>query len=104
MQRIRRDDTVLITRGKERGRTGTVRKVYPRDHLVTVQGINIVKKHIKPRSVERPGGIVERENPIHASNVKLICKSCGKAVRLSFRQRADGTKTRVCRKCQAEID
>jgi large subunit ribosomal protein L24 len=114
MQSIRRDDTVLVTKGKDRGRTGQVRKVvlggnkvdqYGQAHpsKVIVTGINIVKRHMKPRA-QKPGGIVEREAPIAWSNVALICASCAKPARVGFRQQADGRKVRYCKRCDANVD
>jgi len=115
MQRIRRDDTVLITKGKDRGRTGTVRKVLiganktgkfgegqPARLIVT--GVNMVKRHMKPRPPQKPGGIVEREAPMSWSNVALICASCGKPARVGFRLQADGRKVRFCKRCNENMD
>jgi large subunit ribosomal protein L24 len=103
MAKIRRDDTVLVIKGKERGRTGVVRQVMPRQRRVIVGGVNIVKRHMKPRA-ERPGGIIEREAPIHVSNVMIICKSCNKATRVGLRFREDGGKVRFCRHCDQPLD
>ncbi len=103
MAKIRRDDTVLVTKGKERGRTGVVRQVMPRKNRIIVTGVNMVKRHMQPRA-QRPGGIIEREAPIHVSNVKIICKSCNEPTRVGFGFRDDGTKFRYCRRCEQSID
>jgi large subunit ribosomal protein L24 len=115
MQRIRREDNVLITKGKDRGRTGTVRKVLPSTHKtgkfgegqparLIVTGVNMVKRHMKPRGPQKPGGIIEREAPISWSNVALICASCAKPARVGFRQQADGRKIRYCKRCGENMD
>ena len=104
MNKIRREDTVFITKGKERGRTGTVRKVIPDDKRVIVTGVNMVKRHMKPRGPQKPGGIVEREAPISWANVALVCASCAKPARIGFRLRADGRKVRYCKQCDANLD
>jgi large subunit ribosomal protein L24 len=103
MAKIRREDTVLVIKGKERGRTGVVRQVMPRQRRVIVGGVNIVKRHMKPRA-ERPGGIIEREAPIHVSNVMIVCKSCNKATRVSLRIGKGGGKVRFCRHCDQPLD
>ena len=104
MQKIKREDTVLITKGKDRGRTGEVRKVIPRDSRVIVTGINMVKRHLRPRGQQNPGGIIDREAPISIANVALICESCQKPARVGFRVLADGRKVRYCKRCDANID
>lgn len=104
MKKIRRDDTVLVITGKDRGKRGTVRRVLPREERLVIQGVNMVKRHMRPRSPTQPGGIVEREAPIHVSNVMLICRNCNKPARVGFRLREDGTKVRVCRACGQDID
>ncbi|MDO8614215.1 MAG: 50S ribosomal protein L24 [Dehalococcoidia bacterium] len=104
MQKIRRDDTVFVVKGKERGRTGPVRKVIPGDQRVIVTGVNMVKRHLRPRGPQQPGGIVEREAPISWANVALLCQSCGKPTRTGVRHQADGRKVRFCKRCDANLD
>jgi large subunit ribosomal protein L24 len=104
MQRIKRDDTVRVLSGKERGKQGQVREVLLKQQRVVVQGLNMVKRHERQRSEREPAGIIAKEAPIHASNVKLICKACGKPTRVTFRTRTDGVKVRVCRLCHQDID
>ncbi|KPK48251.1 MAG: 50S ribosomal protein L24 [Dehalococcoidia bacterium SM23_28_2] len=103
MAKIRREDTVLVIKGKERGKTGVVRQVVPRQSRIIVTGVNMVKRHMQPRA-DRPGGIIEKEAPIHVSNVMLVCKSCSKPTRVSFRLGKGGSKVRYCRHCDQPLD
>ncbi len=103
MAKIRREDTVLVIKGKERGKTGVVRQVLPSQSRVIITGVNMVKRHMRPRA-QRPGGIIEREGAVHVSNVMLICKSCNKPTRVGFRLRDDGKKVRLCRRCDQPVD
>lgn len=104
MQKIKREDTVLVVKGKDRGRTGPVRKVLPKDNKVIVTGVNVVKRHMKPRGPQQPGGIIERESPLSWANIVLLCKACNQPARVGFRARADGTKVRFCKRCDENID
>jgi len=104
MHRIKRDDTVLVTKGKDRGRTGEVRKVIPKKSRLIVSGVNMVKRHMKPRGQQNPGGIIDREAPIQISNVALICESCQEPVRVGFRIVGEGRKVRFCKQCDANLD
>jgi len=104
MHRIRREDTVLVTKGKDRGRTGEVRKVIPKKNRLIVTGVNMVKRHMKPRGQQNPGGIIDREAPIAVSNVALICESCQEPVRVGFRIVGEGRKVRFCKRCDANLD
>ncbi|MDL1899441.1 50S ribosomal protein L24 [Anaerolineae bacterium CFX9] len=107
MQRIKKGDTILVIAGKDLGEQGEVLNVYPKEDRVVVQGINVLKRHRKARQAgtrQIPAQIVEFEGKIHLSNVQLVCPSCGKATRVGFRVREDGFKTRVCKKCNADID
>ena len=104
MQRIKRDDTVLVTAGKERGKKGQVHKVLPEKRRIIVQGLNMVKRHQRQKDERNPAGIIEKEMPIHVSNVKLICRACEKPTRVRFRVRSDIVKVRVCRSCDQDID
>ena len=104
MRKIRRDDMVLVIAGKDRGKQGQVRQVFPRENRLVVQGVNMIKRHMRPRAMGTQAGIVDKEAPIHASKVMIICKTCGKPSRVGFRVRPDGAKTRVCRNCNEDID
>ena len=104
MHRVRREDNVLVTKGKDRGRTGQVRKVIPKRNRLIVTGVNMVKRPMKPRGQQNPGGIIDREAPIPLSNVALICESCQEPVRVGFRTAGEGRKVRFCKRCDANLD
>ena len=104
MERIRKEDTVLVMKGKDRGRSGAVRLVIPKKKRVIVTGINIVKRHMRSTGRQKPGGIIEREAPIAVSNVRPLCPSCNKPVRVGYRVLPDGRKVRYCKKCDANFD
>ncbi len=102
--KIKRDDLVLVFAGKDKGKIGKVKKVIREKSRVVVEGVNIVKKHMRARGPELPSGIIQMEAPIHVSNVKLVCPMCGQATRVGFVIKEDGKKSRVCKKCGKEID
>ncbi len=104
MRRVQRDDLIEVLAGKDRGRRGTVRQVLPKRDRVIVTGVNMVKRHLRATQVGAPAGIIEREAPLHMSNVAVVCPVCDRPSRVGFRERADGAKTRVCRKCDGDID
>jgi large subunit ribosomal protein L24 len=104
MQRIKREDTVLVIRGRERGKQGQVHQVIPDKNRLLITGLNMVKRHQRQQDERTPAGIIEKESPISTSNVKLICRACEKPVRVSFRVRDDGVKVRVCKSCGQDID
>jgi large subunit ribosomal protein L24 len=104
MRKIKQNDNVMVMTGKDRGRTGTVRVVLPAEDRVIVTGVNMVKRHMRQRSLQQPGGIIEKEAPIAISNVRIVCPSCGKATRVGLRIRDDGSKGRRCKNCDADID
>ncbi|MBZ0293454.1 MAG: 50S ribosomal protein L24 [Anaerolineae bacterium] len=107
MQRIKKGDTVEVIAGKDIGERGEVVAVYPKEDRVAIEGVNLLKKHQKARQAGRQqvqAQIIEFEGPIHLSNVMLVCSSCDKPTRVGYRIREDGSKTRVCRKCDADID
>ena len=103
MQRIRKGDTVVVTTGKDKGRTGEVLRVIPSDNRVLVQGINMVKRHAKP-AMGDPGGIQEREAPIHLSNVAHYDSDSNKPTRIGFRVLEDGRKVRFAKRSGEQID
>jgi large subunit ribosomal protein L24 len=102
--RIRRDDTVVIITGKDRGKKGKVRRAFPDEDRVVVEGLNMIKRHSRARRATRQAGIIELEAPIHVSDVMLICNKCGNPTRVSFRLLDDGKKVRVCNSCREVID
>ncbi len=102
---IRRNDTVLVVTGKDRGKRGRVLKVMPDTNRLLVEGVNLIKRHTKPNPGKNvKGGIVEREATLHASNVQLVCPECGQQTRIGRRILGDGRKVRICRKCQGVVD
>lgn len=101
--RVKRDDTVEINTGKDRGKRGQVRSVLPKEGRVVVAGLNMVKRHRRQRSANEVSAIVEIEAPLHASNVQVVCPSCTKAVRVGFKLLEDGKKVRVCKACGEAI-
>lgn len=96
--KIKRDDKVLIITGKDRGRRGKVLRSFPRERRILVEGINLRKKHIRPRREGERGEIVEIPAPLHVSNVKLICPKCNQATRVGYKLEGR-RKFRVCKKC-----
>lgn len=104
MNKIKRNDTVVVLSGKDKGKQGQVRRVMPAEGRAYVTGVNIVKRHRRPRSTQETGGIIEMEAPLHLSKLMLVCPSCGEASRVGIRQRVDGTRHRYCKKCEAEIE
>ena len=101
---IRKNDTVLVIAGKDKGKKGKVRFAYPKDERVLVEGVNLIKRHTRARGQVRQAGIIEREAPIAVSNVMLLCKQCNHPARVGFRFLEDGRKVRVCRACGEVID
>ena len=102
---VRRNDNVVVVTGKDRGKRGRVLKVLPANNRVVVEGVNIIKRHTKPNPARQiKGGLVEREAPLHASNVQVVCPECGKATRIGRKILGDGRKVRICRKCEGVVD
>jgi large subunit ribosomal protein L24 len=102
---VRRNDNVVVTTGKDRGKRGRVLKVLPEKNRVVVEGVNIIKRHTKANPQRNiKGGVVEREAAVHASNVQLVCPECGKPTRIGRRLLTDGRKVRFCRKCEGVVD
>ena len=105
---IRKNDSVLVITGKDRGKRGRVLKVVPGDKgkvRLIVEGVNMIKRHTKPnpgRNIK--GGIVEREASLHVSNVQLVCPECGAQTRVGRKILGDGRKVRICRKCEGVVD
>ena len=113
--KVKVGDTVMVIAGEDKNKkenTGKVQKVFPETGRIIVEGMNMVKKHQKPRGQGMPGGIIEKEAPIDASNVMVICPKCGKATRVSHKVekvvgdngKASRSMIRICKKCGAEID
>ena len=101
---IAKNDTVEIIAGNDRGKRGKVLRVLTKSDRVVVEGVNFIHRHTKPRSQGDQGGIIEKEAPVHVSNVKLVCSKCNKGVRIRTKILADRSKTRVCAQCGEMIE
>jgi large subunit ribosomal protein L24 len=100
---VKKDDMVMIITGKDRGKTGKILKVFPKQNRVIVEGLNRVKRHTRPRRNQQ-GGILEMEAPLHVSNVMLLCPSCNRPTRTGKKILEGGRKVRICRKCLEIVD
>ncbi len=100
---IKKNDTVVVLAGADKGKTGKVLSVLPKEGRVVVEGVNIISRHKKPRNAQDKGGIMKAEGKISASNVQLVCPSCKKATRVAHKTDGD-KKVRVCKKCGAVLD
>jgi len=105
--KLRKGDNVKVMTGKDRGSTGRILSVNPKEGRVIIEGVNMVKRHMKLRAARggaagQEGGIVTQEAPVRASNVQIICASCG-PTRVAYNITDDGAKIRVCRKCGGEL-
>jgi len=98
MLKVKKGDTVQVLSGNDKKKTGEVLQVIPKTEKIIVKGINIRKKHVKPRKQGEESGIIPVECPIHMSKVNVVCPKCGKATRIGFKEEKD-EKVRVCKKC-----
>lgn len=98
MLKVKKGDTVQVLSGNDKTKTGEVLQVIPKTEKIIVKGINIRKKHVKPRKQGEESGIIPVECPIHMSKVNVVCPKCGKATRIGFKEEKD-EKVRVCKKC-----
>lgn len=101
---LRTNDTVLVLKGKDRGKQGKVQRVFPGKAKVLVDGVNVVKRHTKARGGVRQAGIIQKEMPIQAANVMLICPNCENPSKVGSQRLPDGSGARVCRNCQEVIE
>lgn len=106
---VKTGDEVEILAGKDKGKRGKVTQSFPRENRVLVEGANMIKRHTKARGPGKPSGIIEREAPLHASNVQLICPKCGARARTGHRflepdAEGNARKVRYCKKCDAALD
>jgi large subunit ribosomal protein L24 len=99
MIKIIKNDTVKVIGGNHKGKVGKVLKVYPKTNRIIVEKVRLVKRHQRQRSQQDRGGIIEKEAPIHVSNVLLVCPKCSKPTRTGVGQLSDGKKVRVCKSC-----
>ncbi len=101
---IRKNDIVVVIAGADKGKKGRVIEAIPSEGRVTVEKVNIVKRHQRPTQTQRQGGIIEREGKIEGSNVMIFCSKCNKAVRIGRKILEDGKKVRICKKCGEMLD
>jgi large subunit ribosomal protein L24 len=101
---IRKNDSVMVIAGRERGKTGKVLKVMPKENRALIERVNLVKRHARPRGPQQPGGILEKEAPIHLSNLMVMCDKCNAPVRVGRKILGDGSKARICRRCGEAVD
>jgi large subunit ribosomal protein L24 len=96
---LRKNDLVMVIAGKEQGKSGRILRIVTKKDRALVEKINFVKRHQRPAGQQRQGGIIEKEAPLHLSNLMLICESCNKTVRVGHKVLEDGKKARYCKKC-----
>jgi len=101
---IKKNDLVMVVHGREKGKSGRVLRVLPEKEKILIEKINFVKRHSRPHGQQRRGGIIEKEAPLHISNVMLLCEKCNKPVRIGHRVVEGGKKVRACRKCGEIFD
>lgn len=105
MNKIHVDDKVMVIAGKDKGKIGKVLKINRKKDVVLVEQVNMVSRHTKPNPyASQPGGIVEKEAPLHISNIQVVCPSCTKSTRVGVRETEDGKNIRFCKKCNEIID
>lgn len=102
--KIKKGDKVRVLAGKDRGKEGEVMFAFPEKNTVIVEGVNLAKKHQRPQGENQPGGIIDKDMPMHVSNVAILSPKDGKPTRIGFKFLEDGTKVRVCKRTGAEID
>lgn len=100
--KLRKGDTVVVIAGKDAGKESTISRVLPSKNKVQVEGVNTAKRHTKPTGATMQGGIIDKDMPIDASNVMIVCKTDG-PTRIGYQIDDDGAKTRVCKKCGSEL-
>jgi large subunit ribosomal protein L24 len=100
---VKKDDTVVVLSGKDKGKQGKILSVEPKTGKVIVEKVNLVSRHTKPRRQGEQGGIIKKEAPLYASKVMRVCPKCDTPTRLAHKIHQDGKKVRVCKQCGAEI-
>ena len=101
---IRKNDSVMVISGRERGKTGKVLRVLPKKAAVVIERVNMVKRHSRPRGPQQPGGIVEKEASVRVANIMMMCDKCNAPVRVGRKILADGKRIRICRRCGEALD
>jgi large subunit ribosomal protein L24 len=102
--KIKKNDTVMVIAGKERGKTGKVLRVIGEKHRIVIERLNMVKRHRKSTGMQNPGGVIEKEASIDLSNVMIMCERCNAPARMGAKRLEDGSGVRVCRRCGEAID
>jgi len=102
--KLKKDDIVEVIAGREKGKKGKILMLYPDDRKLTVEKLNMVKRHTKPSAQNKQGGIIEKESRLSISNVMLVCDKCGKGVRVKRKKLEDGKRVRVCVTCGEVMD
>ena len=102
--KVKKGDTVMVIAGRERGKTGKVLSLHPAGGKLTVEKLNVIKRHTKPNQKTRQGGIIEREAPIAISNVMFLCGNCNRPVRVGIKALEDGRRVRICRRCKEVVE
>jgi large subunit ribosomal protein L24 len=101
---LKKNDLVMVIAGKEKGKSGRILRVFPRKNRVLIEKVNFIKRHSRPTGQTRQGGIIEKEAPIHGSNVMVVCEKCNLPIRVGKKILDDGKKVRVCKKCGELLD
>jgi len=102
--KLKKGDFVQVIKGKDKGKKGRILKIFYKENRVLVEGINFVKKHTRPKAVDRQGGIIQVEKPISISNVNFFCLKCSKPTRLGIKFLEDNSKVRYCKKCKEIVE
>ncbi|MCH8827435.1 MAG: 50S ribosomal protein L24 [Chloroflexi bacterium] len=102
--KLHAEDNVMVIKGRDRGKQGRITRVFRKEDRVLVEGVNLVTRHTKSTGGVRQAGIIKKEMPVKVCNVMLVCPGCGKPTRIGYRSLADGSKARVCKKCEEVIE
>lgn len=103
--RIRKDDKVMVITGKDAGKIGKVLKILRKKDRVLVEKVNMAKRHMRPNPyLQQPGGIMEKEMPVHVSNLMVVCAACAKPTKVGYKYTEDGKKVRFCKKCNEVME
>lgn len=100
--KFKKEDHVIVTSGKDKGKKGKIEKIFPKENKVIIGGVNQYKRHLKPRGEKKPGGIIDITKPLPVSNIALICTKCNQKTRIGYKFEG-GEKIRICRKCEQSI-
>jgi len=104
MMKIKKNDIATVIKGKDKGKTGKVLKIFTKEKKLIIEKVNFVKRHTKPSQKVQQGGIIEKEAPVDISKVMLVCNKCGKPTKVKMGRLGDGKRVRICKKCQEMLD